>query len=72
MRIRLELPPLTETWKEASVLHGAHLGASFPPRRTRENNARAALKLVRCLVSLEEVYGKGLLSRFNQQGEKNG
>ena len=68
----IELPPITEVWKEVSVLsHGQSIQERqdnfwVNPRVRRELRMRRALKDVRTLVSFEEVFGPGLLDRYNQ------
>lgn len=64
--MRVELPPIAEAWRESSVF-GAHLGAKagWMPRRMKQECLRQLLLSTRALVSLEEVYGRGLLERFS-------
>lgn len=67
-RIRVELPPVGDAWQE--VAHNWFgVRATWPARRAREEGARRALLSVRALVSFEEVYGRGLLERFNSVPE---
>lgn len=69
--IRRELPPIVEAWREVSSL-SRYPYSSYPPVRRREEQAGRLLKDVRTLISFEEVYGKGLLERFNERNKACG
>lgn len=62
-RVQVELPPIADAWQEVSLLHRAPYN-TYAPTMKREEHAGRALKHVRTLVSLEEVFGAGLLARF--------
>lgn len=58
-RIKVELAPIAEVWKEASCL---------TPRYSRvsehQERLRGLAKLVSTMVSFEEVFGPGILERW--------
>jgi hypothetical protein len=65
-RITCQLPPISETWRELYFPGDSRSTTTWQPVKERKANAVRLLKDVRTLVSLEEVYGKGLLEKFVQ------
>lgn len=62
----VELPPITEAWQEVSVMH-RQFRSSWLPIVKREESLSRLLKSVRTIVSLEEVFGPGLLNHVTTQ-----
>lgn len=67
-QLTVELPPIAEAWREVSALT-RYPKTSWTAVRRREERAGRTLKSIRTLVSLEEVFGRGLLERFNRKEE---
>lgn len=66
--LTIELPPIAEAWREVGALT-RYPKTFWPPVRRREERANRTLKSIRTLVSLEEVFGRGLLEGFNRKEE---
>jgi hypothetical protein len=54
--LKVELPPITETWKEGHGWFPAGALSMDPARRAREDRLVSLCKTLRAIVSLEEVF----------------